>query len=81
VEYAILETNGKLSIQMKAPNQPITCKDMNLQPSYKGLCTNLIIDGKILDDHLQISKKNQKWLIKELKKQNISNTSDVLLHI
>ncbi|MEM1484263.1 DUF421 domain-containing protein [Oscillospiraceae bacterium PP1C4] len=79
VEYAILETSGKVSFQLKAPNQPLTPKDMNLPTSYKGLCTNLIIDGKILDEHILIVQKDRTWLINELKKQNISNPNDVLL--
>jgi uncharacterized membrane protein YcaP (DUF421 family) len=79
IEYAILETSGKVSVMMKSPYQPVTPKDMNLPTSYKGICTNLIIDGNILNEHLLISQKDKAWLIAELKKQNINNPRDVLL--
>jgi uncharacterized membrane protein YcaP (DUF421 family) len=79
IEFAILETCGKLSIQLKSSNQPLTPKDMNIQTQYKGLCVNLIIDGKILDDHLGIINKDIKWLNTELQRQGIKSSSDVLL--
>jgi uncharacterized membrane protein YcaP (DUF421 family) len=64
---------------MKTPNQLVTLRDMNLTVPYKGLCINLIIDGKILYDHLSVAKKNQVWLINELKNQSINSPDDVLL--
>jgi len=79
VESAILETSGKISLQMKSINQPLTPKDINSPVSYKGLCTNLIIDGEVLYEHLQALKKNNAWLMNELKNQNIDNPTNVLL--
>ena len=79
VESAILETNGKVSLQMKASNQPLTPKDIDLTIPYKGLCTNLIIDGDVLFEHLRALKKDSTWLINELKSQNIEDPSNVLL--
>jgi uncharacterized membrane protein YcaP (DUF421 family) len=79
VEYAILETSGKVNVLIKSANQPVTRQDMNFQAPYKGLCTNVIIDGKILLDHLLSAKKDKTWLINELKKQNINHYQHVLL--
>ena len=79
VEYAILETSGKVNVLMKSANQPVTPKDMNLPTQYEGLCTNIIIDGKILLGHLHSAKKDKAWLITELKKQNINHYHKVLL--
>lgn len=79
IEFAILETSGKLSVQLKSSNQPLTPKDMNIQAQYKGLCVNLIIDGKILENHLGIIGKDMKWLNTELHRQRIKSPSEVLL--
>ena len=79
VESAILETSGKVSLQMKSSNQTLTPKDLNLTISYKGLCTNLIIDGIILFEHLRALNKDNAWLMNELKNQNIDNSTNVLL--
>lgn len=79
VEYAILETSGKLSVQLKSCNQPLTPKDMNIQTAYNSLCVNVIIDGKILEDHLRILNKDINWLNTELKKQGVNNYTEILV--
>lgn len=79
IESAILETSGKLSIQLKSTNQPLTLKDMNIPAQYKGLSVNLILDGKILHDNLRIIGKDINWLNTELHRQGIKSYSDVLL--
>ena len=79
VEFAILETSGKVSVELKSPNKPLTPNDVNIQTAFKGLCLNVIIDGEILDDHLQMIGKDRIWLIEELKKQNVLNYKEVLL--
>ena len=79
VEFAILETSGKFSVAFKADKQPLTPQDMNIKASYKGLCINVIIDGRIFDDHLHLIGKDKAWLDAELEKQNIFNCKDVLL--
>lgn len=79
IEFAILETSGKLSVLLKSVNQTLTLKDMNIPAEYKGLCTNVIIDGRIMYDHLKSISRDTDWLSAELKKHNIGNFSDVLL--
>lgn len=79
VEFAILETNGKISIQLKANKQPTKPSDLNINVKYEGLCTNLIIDGNVINSNLNFINKDIGWLINELKKQNINSISEVLL--
>ncbi|WP_261291909.1 DUF421 domain-containing protein [Paraclostridium sordellii] len=79
IKFAILETSGNLSIQLKSKHKPLTPEDINLKFKDKYLCVNLIIDGKILDNHLEIIGKDIKWLNSELDKKGIKNTSNILL--
>lgn len=79
VEFAILETSGEISIQLKADKQPATPSDLNLNAKYQGLCTNLIIDGKLIHANIKFINKDNKWLMNELKKQNINSPHEVLL--
>jgi len=79
VEFAVLETNGEVSVELKSSSQPLTPKDMNIQTAYKGLCVNVIIDGEIIDDHLQLIGKDRMWLREELKKHNVSDHRKILL--
>ncbi|MFX0550115.1 DUF421 domain-containing protein [Hathewaya histolytica] len=79
VEFAILETSGKVSIELKSENQPLTPSDMNIPVNYNGLCANLIIDGKIIIETLELVNRSKSWLLKELKKKNIYSHEEVLL--
>jgi len=79
IEYAILETSGKLSVLLKSQNQPLTSKDMSLQTEYKGLCANVIIDGKVIHEHLRAIDLDENWLRDELSKLNFESCASVLL--
>lgn len=79
VEFALFEPGGKLSVQKKAPKQPVTAEDMKLKTQYKGLPTNLIEDGTILKDALQSLKLSRAWLQHQLSRQNIKDISEISL--
>jgi uncharacterized membrane protein YcaP (DUF421 family) len=79
IEFAIFETSGKLSVQLKSQKQPLTPEDLNLPTRYKGLCTTIIDDGKILIDALKSLGLTKAWLYFQLNKQNIKETSEVAL--
>ena len=79
IEYAILETNGKMSILPKAKYKPVTLKDMNIKTSNSGLVANVIIDSKIMKENLKNMHKNQKWLENELKIKGYQKLDNILL--
>lgn len=79
VEFAILETSGQISIQLKAQKQPLTPEDMNISASVKGIAANLIIDGVVLTKHLGLVNKDERWLNSELKKEKVNSPQEVLL--
>ena len=79
VDFAILETNGKLSVLKKPQEQNPTAKDLNLVSPYKGLGANLIIDGKILKTHLATAGFDETRLLSELNKRGISSPEQVLI--
>lgn len=79
VEFAILETNGEVSVQMKSQRRPLTPDDMHIPTRYQGLTANLIIDGNVMQENLQLVNRDEKWLKDELSKRNITSEKDVLL--
>jgi len=79
VEFALLETNGKLSVQKKSDKRPVTTGDLSLSPPYEGLPTNLIQDGLILVDALRSLNLTKAWLYSQLKKVNIHDVKEVSL--
>lgn len=79
LQTAILESNGKISFIPNSLKRPATPEDLNLNPKQNFLVTNIIIDGKVLDENLKNTGNNFKWLHDNLKKQNAGKIQDILL--
>lgn len=77
VEYAILETTGELSAIPKASKRPVTTGDMKLHVEQEQLPITVIIDGRVLSCNLPLKDLDEKWLQKELKRNNIDSPKDV----
>lgn len=77
VDFAILEPSGELSIKLKSQNRPLTPQNLHLSTEYEGLATEIILDGKILENNLQKNNFNQEWLYKELNKKGIKNIKEI----
>lgn len=78
VEYAILETNGNLSVIPKSDKKPVTPQDLNLTPQYEGLPLPIIIDGRIMHQNMQKADIDMEWLNEQLKMWKIQNVKEVL---
>ena len=76
IDYIILETSGQISIIPKAENNPVTIRDMKLQPKYTGYTRPIIIDGTLIKSNLKELGKDEKWLTQQLQrlKINMENT-------
>ncbi len=77
VEYAILETNGQLSIIPKSQNRPLTPEDMQIKTKYDGLSIDIIIDGRVLSENLKVAGKTRRWLLDELAKRQYDSPADI----
>ncbi|MGM8214803.1 DUF421 domain-containing protein [Bacillaceae bacterium W0354] len=79
VDYAIFETNGKLSVMKKGPNQSVTKQDMNvfIPSNAYPIATEVITDGQIIDQNLKKLRLDHGWLQKQLQKLNIQSISDI----
>ena len=79
VKYAVMEANGKLSILPYPEYRPLTPKDMNIKVEEEGLCSNVIIDSKIMHNNLKKINKDEKWLNNQLKIKGYRDLSKILL--
>lgn len=68
VEFAILETNGEVSVITKPNKMNVTREDMNIEADYEGLPYDLIVDGKIMYENLNKIGKDKRWLLKQIEK-------------
>ena len=79
VKYAILETNGQLSVLPYAAQQPVTAQQMGLTPQEPGLPIVIINDGRLITRSLHSRGLNEKWLEKQLRQHHVQRTQDVFL--
>lgn len=68
VEYAILETSGQVTVIQKPEKRTSTPEDFNIVPEYEGIPYDLVVDGKVMNQNLQLIGKNYNWLKKQVEK-------------
>lgn len=78
VDYAILETNGDLSILPKGPKQAPTYEALSLPPPETAPPFLLIQDGKVHKEALRQSGFSLPWLEGQLKRAGVSGVEQVL---
>ena len=79
VEYAVLETNGELSILKKSEAMPVTPKDIGLLTPYKGLSKELIYDGKVMEQNLNYIERDKEWLLNQIRAHGYGSFEEVFL--
>jgi len=77
VEFAVLEPHGFLSVLKKSSYLPLTINNIGKHPQYKGMATEIIKDGIVLEQNLSQNNLNFSWLYDELRKRGIDKVSDV----
>ncbi|MGM9575659.1 MAG: DUF421 domain-containing protein [Oscillospiraceae bacterium] len=79
VEYAVLETNGQLSIILKSGDQPATASQMGVDGDDVSYAHIIINEGRILDNNLKLLGRDRRWLANELKRQNLRSADEVYI--
>lgn len=79
VEYAIMESNGDLSIIQKAENKPLTPQDMSMKKQREIMPAVFISDGIMYKDNVSASGWSEKKLTEHLAKLGISDYTEVFL--
>ncbi|MCG9966440.1 DUF421 domain-containing protein [Pelotomaculum terephthalicicum JT] len=77
VEYAIAEPDGELSVLLKSRVAPVTPQDLQMPSKYKGVPSELVIDGVIIRQNLKQNNLEEDWLLGELQKQGIQSLQEV----
>lgn len=81
IQTAIFEYNGKLTILPVTTQRPVTPQDLDLNPNQELTFTELIMDGRILEDNLKRMGLDRTWLEKQLKQRHISTAKEVFLAV
>ena len=70
VQYAILETNGNLSVFPYPKEKPASAKDAHIQVRQQFLPITIVSDGELMEHNLAIAKKDKRWLHKILEENH-----------
>lgn len=79
IAFAVLETNGNLSVMPKDLYRPVTVQDMQIQPSKATFPSNIIKDGELDEWALKRIGKDENWLHAQLRKEKIGKIKDIFL--
>lgn len=79
VKYAVLETNGQLSVILNSADQPATAAQMGVDGSDVSYAHIIINEGRILGKNLALLGRDRRWLTNELKRQNVGSADDVYI--
>ena len=73
IQTAIFEYNGTLTILPVSGQRPVIPDYMQLAPPAEYVYTEVIMDGRVLDENLQSLGLNTEWLKKQLEQQGYKN--------
>ena len=79
IHTAVFEYNGKLTILPVSKKRQATPEDMKLSPQQETLSTEVIMDGRILEENLRRMGLNAAWLDKQLRTQGVHDAKAVFL--
>lgn len=72
VAYAIVETNGKISIMKKSEQQEVTAVMCNIHPQKVILDVVVVSDGEFSKSSMRYCKVSEKWILEVLSKEGKS---------
>ncbi len=81
VQYAILETNGELSVFLYPDHRPATAKEAGVSTGSQSLPISLVEDGKLLKKNLPLLQKDAQWVRTLLKKKRSTPEDTYLLTV
>ncbi len=79
IELAVFEYNGRLTVLPKSDKRPLTANDINLPLKNEHISTEVIMDGRVLEENLKRMNLDIAWLESQLKVQGYKNTEAVFL--
>ena len=79
VEYAILETDGRLNVFLYPEHMPATAGQLGIQTETGAYPTIIVCSGRVLGENLKVMGRDRRWLDKELSARGFRAPSEVFL--
>lgn len=81
IQTVIFECNGKLAILPSSASRPATPADLKLNPAPDSISTEVIMDGRVMDENLKRMGLDTNWLNKQLKAQGYHDAEEIFLGV
>ena len=81
IQTAIFEYNGRLTVLPVSTKRPMNPTDMNILPNPEYICTEVIMDGRILEENLKRMGLDRNWLQKQLRERGYHDAKEVFLGV
>ena len=81
VQFAILETDGSLSVFPYPKDRPATAREAGVKADRQYLPVTVIEDGYVFQNNLAVAGRNRIWLEKELKTRGVSARDTLLMTV
>ena len=78
IQFAIMETSGKISFMPIPQERPLCPTDFNFTPEAQSLQVNVIMDGKIVENNLAAVGITKKELVRRVHQKN-KEVKDIFL--
>ncbi len=79
VQYAILETNGRINIIPTPAERPATAGQVGAAAEDAGYPVIVINNGRVLSDNLRLLGRDERWLAARLRENGISSPGKVYM--
>ena len=81
VQFAILETNGDLSVFLYPAERPATAREAGVDTRRQALPVTIINDGQLMKKNLALAKKDEAWVQNVLRSHNATAQDTFLLTV
>lgn len=79
VQYAILETSGKLNFIVTPEQRPVTAQQMGIETKDAGYPLMVVNNGRVLTENLTILGLDERWLMQRLRENGLNGPDDVYM--
>ena len=81
IQTAVFEYNGRLTILPVSTKRPLTAKDVDVILPPEGIPTEVILDGRVLEENLHCMNLDLTWLQNRLQSQGYETPKEIFLAI
>lgn len=79
IQTAVFEYNGRFTVLPKSTKRPANPEDFGLSPGKEYISTEVIMDGRVLEENLKRMGLDEKWLKKQLEALGYRNEKQIFL--